>query len=246
MLGRISVPHIPGLTMRRVLLAAGLAAGVTILLVAAFNAYVLLSVRGEATSDVDELHHAQTAIVPGALVQPDGQMSSMLRDRVARAVELYEAGKVDKIIVSGDHGSWKYDEPDTMRKALVAAGVPDRDIFTDHAGFNTRATMVRAREVFQVDSAIVVTQGFHMARSLYLAEAAGLDIQGLTADLHGYGKQGIKSDIREVLSRVKAVGDTTLDTGVLLGPAVPITGSGLASRGPAPPAGTPPAGSPAP
>lgn len=148
------------------------------------------------------------------------------------------------VIVSGDHGSWAYDEPDTMLKALVAAGVPARDIFTDHAGFNTRATMVRAREVFGVGSATVVTQDFHMARSLYLAEAVGLEAHGLTADLRGYGSQGTKGDVREFFSRVKAVGEASLDSGVLLGPPIPITGDARASRGPAPPPGTPPVRSP--
>ena len=241
---RLAIRHPPGLTLRRALLAAGVAAGLTVLVVAALNAYILLSVRGAATSDVDDLPHAQAAIVPGALVKPDGTMSTMLNDRVSRAAELYRSGKVDKLLVSGDHGSWRYDEPDTMRNALVAMGIPDRDIFTDHAGFNTRATMVRAREVFQVEDAIVVTQGFHMSRALYLAEAAGLEVHGLVADLQGYGEQGVKSDVREVLSRVKAVADTSLDSGVLLGPVIPITGSGLRSRGPTPPPGTPPAGAP--
>jgi SanA protein len=215
-----------------------------LLLLVGANAYVILGARGQATDDLAGLPHAQAAIVPGALVHEDGRMSSMLADRVARTLELWQSGKVDRILVSGDHSSWKYDEPDTMRKALLAAGVPGRAIFTDHAGFNTRATMVRAREVFDVDSAIVVTQGFHMSRSLYLAEAAGLEIHGLTADLSGYGQQGTRSDVRELFSRMKAITDTALDSGVLLGPRIPITGDGRASWGPAPPPDTPPAGSP--
>jgi SanA protein len=224
--------------------AALLAAAAVILLVGGMNAYVILKVRGEATSDIADLPHAQAAIVPGALVESDGRMSLMLADRVNRAAALYEAGKVDKIIVSGDHGAWSYDEPDTMLKALRAKGIPSSDIFTDHAGFNTRATMVRAHDVFGVSNAIVVTQGFHMARSLYLGQAAGISMHGLTADVHSYGRQEKKSDLREIFSRVKAVGDTTLDTGVLLGPKIPITGNGRASRGPHPPPGTPPAGAP--
>lgn len=99
-------------------------------------------------------------VVPGALVEPDGDMSAMLGDRVRRAEALWKAGKVEKILVSGDHGQWVYDEPDTMRKALVAAGVPPRDVFEDHAGFDTWATMARAHEIFGVRDAVVVTQGF--------------------------------------------------------------------------------------
>jgi SanA protein len=91
---------------------------------------------------------------------------------------------------------------------------------------------------------VVVTQGFHMPRALYLAHAAGLPATGLTADLHDYEKQGTLSDAREVLSRVKAVADVATNAGVILGPQVPITGSARASWGPPPPAGTPPAGAP--
>lgn len=209
------------------------------------NAYVLLSADGEATGNVADVPHAQVAIVPGALVKPDGEMSAMLADRVRQAGALWKAGKVDRILVSGDHHTWSYDEPDTMRKALVAAGVPGRVIFEDHAGFDTWATMVRARSVFGVEDAVVVTQGFHMSRALYLADAAGIDATGLTADLHQWGYQGRKSGVREVLSRVKAIADTTLDTPATGGEKIPISGDdGRVSWGPSPPPGTPPAGSP--
>src|SRR5436189_1633571 len=149
-------------------------------------------------------------------------MSPMLADRVQQAIALWDAGKVNRILVSGDHHTWAYDEPDTMRKALVAAGVPGRVIFEDHAGFDTWATMVRARQIFGVRDAVVVTQGFHMPRALYLADAAGIDATGLTADLHRWGYQGRKSSVREVLSRVKAVADVTLDTPAMAGPKIPI------------------------
>jgi SanA protein len=119
-----------------------------------------------------------------------------------------------------------------MRKALQAEGVPAHAIFTDHAGFNTRASMVRAREVFKVKSAIVVTQGFHMTRALYLADRAGLTANGVTADLHPYGRQGQKSTIREIPARFKAFGSALFSTHVLLGPVLPITGDGRTSWGP--------------
>jgi SanA protein len=208
------------------------------------NAYVLYE-GGDSTSKVADVPRTEVAIVPGALVQPDGKMSSMLADRVRQAVALWQAGKVKKILVSGDHLSWSYDEPDTMRKALVADGVPPRDVFEDHAGVDTWATMVRARQIFGVRRAVVVTQGFHMPRALFLADEAGIDATGLTSDLHEYGYQGEKSDVREVLSRVKAVYDVTADTPAMAGPKIPIsTSDGRESWGPAPPPGTPPAGAP--
>jgi SanA protein len=214
------------------------------LAVALLNAYVLTS-AGEATADVGDVPQVEVAIVLGALVKPDGAMSSMLADRVEQAARLWHAGKVEKILVSGDHKGWEYDEPTTMRKALVRDGVPPRDVFEDHAGFDTWATMVRAREIFGVREAVVITQGFHMPRALFLAEKAGIEATGLTSDLHPYGFQGRKSGVREVLSRLKAVADATLERPATDGPRIPIaTADGRESWGPAPPPGTPPAGSP--
>jgi SanA protein len=219
-------------------------AGVIVALVGLANAYVLLSERDNSTSEVADVPRAEVAIVPGALVKPNGKMSPMLADRVRQAVALWHAGKVEKVLVSGDHHTWAYDEPDTMRKALVQAGVPPRDVFEDHAGFDTWATMVRARSIFGVRNAVVVTQGFHMPRALFLAHEAGIDATGLTADLHQWGTEGEKSEVREVLSRVKAIADVTLDTPAMAGPRIPISGDGRVSWGSVPPLGTPPAGSP--
>lgn len=216
-----------------------------VLVTIAANAYIVLSTEGEATDVVAEVPPAQVAIVPGALVKPSGHMSGMLADRVSQAALLWQAGKVAKILVSGDHQSWAYDEPDTMRKALVRDGVAPADVFEDHAGLDTWATMVRARSIFDVHSAVVVTQGFHMPRALYLAEEAGIKATGLLADQHQWGYQGEKSSIREIFSRVKAIADVTLDTPAMAGPKIPIeTADGRESWGPKPPPGTPPAGSP--
>lgn len=217
--------------LRRTLLAV-LGAGVAVVLVVGgLNAYVLLSEDGKSTTDVASVPHAQAAIVLGALVQPDGTMSTMLADRVHQGAALYKAGKVDSVLVSGDHGRWTYDEPDTMRRALEAQGVPPKRIFTDHAGFNTWASMVRARTIFGIRSAVVVTQDFHLPRALFLADSAGLKATGLDASLHGYGNQGLMSDVREVVARVKGVGEAVFQPSPLGGPPHPITGDGRKSWG---------------
>ncbi len=218
--------------MRRLVLAAAGTALALVALIGAANAYVLLSTDGQASSQLARVPDAEVALVLGAYVEPDGHMSRMLADRVQGALELWRAGKVGKILVSGDHTTWSYDEPDTMRRALQADGVPGRDIFTDDDGTDTWASMVRARRVFGVRSAIVVTQGFHMPRALYLAGQAGLRAHGFTTDLHGYGEQGELSDLREVLARVKAVYQGTLSAPVQLGPRIAISGDGERSWGP--------------
>lgn len=214
---------------------ASIGIGALLLTVVVSNVVILVKGSGDSVSEPADAPHAQAAIVLGALVEPDGDMSRMLADRVDQGISLYRDGKVDKILVSGDHGQWTYDEPTVMKNAFVKAGVPARDVFTDHAGFNTRASMERAKDVFDVDSALVVTQGFHMARALYLADAAGLEAHGVTSDLHSYGGQGVKSQVREVASRTKAFFDVLTNTAAVGGPPVPITGDGRTSWGPSAP-----------
>ena len=232
---------------RRLAWTAGSLLALLALFLAATNLYVIYGPHGSYTSDVERVPHAQAALVLGAQVETNGRMSPMLADRIQQAVALWDAGKVNRILVSGDHHAWAYDEPDTMRKALVRAGVPPRAIFEDHAGFDTWASVVRAKKIFQVRSAVIVTQGFHMPRALFLAHEAGLKATGLTADLRNYGWQGKKSWAREILSRTKAVVDAVRGAPVYGGLAIPISGpNGRVSWGPKPPPGTPPAGSPGP
>jgi SanA protein len=215
-----------------------IAAALPLAVVAGANALVLLDARGDSAASLDAVPHAQAALVLGAQVKPDGTPSAMLADRIAAAAELYEAGKVDKLLLSGDHGRWSYDEVGTMREALLARGIPAEDVFTDHAGFDTWDSAQRARRVFGVGSVIVVTQRFHMSRALYAAHRAGLDATGYAADRRDYGRVMARLRVREALARVKVVADRV--TGAdprFLGPRVPIDGDGRVSWGPPRPDG---------
>lgn len=187
--------------------------------VATANAVVLVRTDDRVKTDSADLAHAQVAIVPGSMVLPDGSLGRVVAERVDAAIALYDAGIVDKLLMSGDNGTEAYDEPDTMRDAALAAGVPPEDVFTDYAGFNTWHTMRRAHDVFAVTSAVVVTQDFHVARSVDLGRAAGLDVQGYVAGDAGSG-------VREVLARVRGLGEATLHPDVTGGPVIPITGDG--------------------
>jgi SanA protein len=219
-------------TVVRMLIGGAGAVALLAVVVGAANAVVLLGGRG-AKTDPRALPHAQAALVLGALVQADGRPSGMLEDRIRSAAALYRDGRVDKVLASGDHGRPDYDEVNAMRRELVALGVPDADIFTDHAGFATLDSVVRARKVFNVRSVIVVTQPFHMPRALWLARRAGLTAYGLDAGAgNGYGSKGTIARVREVFARTKAVGDIV--TGAqpkFLGPRIDIAGSAAASRG---------------
>jgi SanA protein len=218
---------------RRALLriAIGGTAALALLVVAA-NAVVLLGGEG-STTDPGREPHAQVALVLGAGLDPDGSPSAMLEDRLRATAALYRDGRVDRVLASGDHGRPGYDEPNAMRRELVRLGVPDDDVFTDHAGFATLDSVVRAKRVFNVSSAIVVTQGFHLSRALWLARRAGLTASGLEAGSGaGYGRHGLKAKVREVFARTKAVGDVV--TGAkpkYLGPQVDVAGDARASRG---------------
>jgi SanA protein len=210
-----------------------LIAALPLLVVAAANAVVVLDARGASAGSLDAVPHAQAALVLGAQVKPDGTPSAMLADRIEAAAELYRAGKVEKLLLSGDHGRWAYDEVGTMRRELLARGIPAGDIFTDHAGFDTWDSAQRARRVFGVESAIVVTQEFHLARALYAAHRAGLDATGYAADRRSYGRVMGRLQVREALARVKVVADAV--TGAdprFLGPRLPIGGDGRSTWGP--------------
>lgn len=203
------------------------------LAVAVANTVVLLDARRAVPASVDDLPHAEAGLVLGAQVMPDGSPSTMLADRIAAAADLYRAGKVGKLLLSGDHRSWDYDEVGTMRDALLARGIPAEDLFTDHAGLNTWDSAQRARRVFGVRSVIVVTQRFHLRRAVFAAHRAGLDATGYAADRRRYGRVMARMRVREALACVKAVADAVAGTEPRrLGAAVPIGGDGRDSWDP--------------
>ncbi|MBP5314039.1 MAG: YdcF family protein [Eggerthellaceae bacterium] len=114
---------------------------------------------------------ADCIIVLGCSVKPDGTPSDMLRDRVEKGVELYFLGVAPKLLMSGDNSDVHYNEVACMKELAIDLGVPSEDIFTDHAGLSTYETMYRAREIFGVHKAFIVTQNYHLYRSLFIAKA---------------------------------------------------------------------------
>lgn len=168
---------------------------------------------------------SQAAIVPGAYVSPDGRLCDMLEDRVLTAVELYNNDVVQKIIMTGDHGRANYDEVNHMRRFAEGMGVPTEDIFMDHAGFSTYDSMYRAKEIFLVESAVVVTQAFHLPRAVYTARSLGLKSVGVKADKHVYAGAEYY-DLREIPARLKAFAQIHIlrSKPRFLGETVPISG----------------------
>lgn len=191
-----------------------------------FIVLVALGMRIEALpfikKSLGDLPKSQTAIVLGARVLPDGTLSTVLRDRVDTAIALYKKGIVKTILVSGDNSSVEYNEVNITRIYLLQNGIPSEDIFLDHAGFDTYSTMYRAREVFLVKDAIIVTQTFHLARAIFIAQNLGINAYGISADKREYL---FKNTLRELLANVKAVIDVVLErVPKFLGEEIPITG----------------------
>ena len=147
----------------------------------------------------DAVPPARVALVFGARVYPDGRLSVMLQDRVETAVQLYQAGKVQKLLLSGDNRFVDYNEPGRMMAYAVSRGVPAEDIQLDYAGRRTYDTCYRAGAIFQLESAILVTQAFHLPRALFICRNLGLEAVGVNADLQAYHPRSIGwSKLREI------------------------------------------------
>lgn len=164
----------------------------------------------------------RVAIVFGASVYSNGELSPVLEDRIDTAIELYRAQKVDRILVSGDNRHPSYNEPKAMHEYLITHAVAPNDVVVDYAGRSTYETCLRAREIFGLDRAVLVSQGYHLPRSLYIANELGLDAVGMAGDLRL--KQQIDYlSVREWAAEIKAYYNLNLvppDT--LLGEKMPI------------------------
>lgn len=167
------------------------------------DAYVKATTKNQIIKDGDfsALENIDCVIILGAGIWGD-KPSPMLEDRLLEGIKLYKDGVVDKILTTGDHGQNGYDEVSVMKKYIMEQGVPAEDIFMDHAGFSTYESMYRAKAVFDVENAIVVTQEYHLYRAIYIANQLGLNVLGAPSDPRQYAGQAYR-DIREILARNK-------------------------------------------
>ncbi len=173
---------------------------------------------------------ADCILVLGAGLRPDGTPNYMLKDRLDKGIELYRAGVAPKLLLSGDNGQEEYDEVNAMKEYALNAGVPSEDIFLDHAGFSTYESMYRARDIFLVKKAIIITQQYHQYRAIYTARGLGMESWGVIPVSRTYAGQKYR-DIREILARDKDFIKTIIKAKpTYLGETIPINGSGLASH----------------
>ena len=192
---------------KRVLIA-GLIVGSGCGLLIAFAAWrVPRSAEGRLFDDAAAVPARRAALVLGCVRElPNGRPNQYFRLRVKAAVELFQAGRVEHLLVSGDNHRRGYDEPSDLKEALMAAGVPEDRVTCDYAGFRTLDSVVRAKEVFGLDSFVVVSQPFHNERAIFLARAKGIDAVGFNAG-DVAGRDSLRTRLREHLARVAALLD---------------------------------------
>ena len=186
--------------------------------------YILTNEKAAELTDVDCI------LVLGAGIWGNS-LSPMLEDRMITGVTLYKDGVSDRLLVSGDHGSDDYDEVNAMKEYAVKNGVEADKIFMDHAGFSTYESMYRARDVFEAEKIVIVTQKYHLYRAIYNARKLGLEAYGVSSDLRNYGSYtNTYNNSREFLARNKDfLWCIIKPSPTYLGKSIPINGSGTAT-----------------
>lgn len=177
---------------------------------------------GRDIYSISEAPTEQVAIVYGAAVYGNGRLSSVLRDRMETAIALYQNGQVQKILVSGDNREADYNEPGAMMEYAIQRGVPPEAVQPDYAGLRTYDTCYRAKYIFQIESAVLITQDFHLPRALFTCNALGIEAIGVTADRQRY-RAAEWYETRETAATLVALWDVIRrDNPAVLGEPIPI------------------------
>lgn len=170
--------------------------------------YLITSNANQKTFDsINVIPKNKVGVILGASKYTSyGYINLYYKYRIEAAVKLYESGKVDFLLVSGDNSSKHYDEPSTFKEDLIAAGIPQEKIFLDYAGFRTLDSMARAKAIFGQESITVISQKFHNERAIFLAEHFKINVIGYNAkDVSS--RYGLSTNLREYLARTKSIMD---------------------------------------
>lgn len=191
------------------------------------DAYVKNLVKSSIISADEAINlNADCILVLGAGVRADGRPSPMLEDRLLQGIALYKMGASNKLLMSGDNTRKGYDEVNTMKQYALDKGIASEDIFMDHAGISTYDSIYRAKEIFQADNVIIVTQQYHLYRALYISESLGINAYGVSADPRIYVGQELR-DLREIMARAKDfVKCIFKPPSSFLGDVIPVSGDG--------------------
>lgn len=201
------------------------------LAVLGINGYVKSSTKNQILSveESSKLEDIDCIIILGAGIWGD-KPSPMLEDRLLQGIELYNNKVSTKIIMSGDHGREEYDEVNIMKEFAIEKGVPSENIFMDHAGFSTYESIYRAKEIFEADKIVIVTQKYHLYRALHIANSLGIEAYGVGADPRQY-VGAMYREMREILARNKDfVKCLFKPEPTYLGETIPVSGNGNATN----------------
>ncbi len=217
--------------LSRILKIGCIAAFVAILCIAGLNLWVVVIAGNyicDPTADGQEAvfhDNHDCIIILGAGLYGD-QPSPMLKDRLEKGISLYKSGAAPRILMSGDHGRTGYNEVAVMKQYAIDAGISSSDIFMDHAGFSTYESMIRARDIFEVKSPIIVTQKYHLYRAVFIGKNLNLNCLGIATDDFKHGGQFYRS-LRECAARCKDILTVMLNTPPTYGgDKIPISGNG--------------------
>lgn len=200
---------------------------VVIVIILIINFFVKQSTKKQIikNSEIEKLEDIDCIIVLGAGIWGD-KPSPMLEDRLLEAISLYKNNVSDKIIMSGDHGKEDYDEVNVMKNFAIEKGIPSENIFMDHAGFSSYESIYRAKEIFKAKKIVIVTQKYHLYRSLYIANKLGLEAYGVASDPRQYVGAFYRK-LREILARNKDfIKCIFKPEPTYLGEVIPVNGNG--------------------
>ncbi|MEP2059137.1 SanA/YdcF family protein [Maribacter litoralis] len=198
--------------LKKILKIFGLLLILLVLIIFACNIIISSTADGKTFTDISSTPKNRVGLVLGTSNKlTNGSPNPYYTYRIDATKALYNAGKIEFILVSGDNGSIYYNEPDTFKKDLVKAGIPEHVIFLDYAGFRTLDSMFRAKFIFGLDDVTVISQKFHNERAIYIAKQKGLNAIGFNAQ-DVSTSQGLKVQLREYLARVKVFIDMLLNT----------------------------------
>ncbi|MET7603342.1 ElyC/SanA/YdcF family protein [Streptomyces avermitilis] len=188
----------------------------------------MFAVAGDRLRTTEDAPRTEVAVVFGAGLWA-GEPSPYLAHRLDAAAKLYRAGRIEVVLVTGDNSRADYDEPDAMRTYLTRHGVPDGHIVSDYAGFDTWDSCVRAKKIFGVNHAVLISQGFHIRRAVALCQAAGVDSYGVGVDAK-HDATWYYGGTREIFAAGKAALDAVFKPDPrFLGPKEPGVGEALAA-----------------
>lgn len=194
-----------------------------ILIIAGLSEFIRYETSSQIYRNMDSLPASHTVIILGASVYSDGKLSPILQDRMDTALDLYRKGKAARFLLSGDHRQDDYNEVSAMREYLLRKNVPMEDIYTDPAGIDTYDSMHRSGFVYEVPNAVVVTQQFHLPRTLFIANNLGFNYLGFPAEPNYYIANS-KIVGREKFANLKAVYEILTNHTPASSEKIPVTG----------------------